>query len=63
LVSVCNRIRVVATQAPSLTSMQIHHDAKHPKLPFEPEKCTNLHEENGGVTTAGVAVRGSFKKK
>lgn len=31
--------------------MQIHFEAKHPKLPWEPEKCTNLHELSGGVTT------------
>ena len=40
----------------------MHHDAKHPKLPWEPEKCENVHEKAGGVTTAGVAVRGSNKK-
>jgi hypothetical protein len=43
--------------------MQIHHDAKHPKLPWDPEKCTDLHALVGGVTTQGVAVRGSTKKK
>ena len=43
--------------------LQIHHDAKHPKLPREPEKCSNTHELTGGVTTAGIAVRGSVKKK
>lgn len=42
--------------------MQIHHDAKHPKLPFEPSKCENVHEAHGGVTTQGIAVRGSVKK-
>lgn len=46
----------------SLTPLQIHHDAKHPKLPWEPEKCTNMHDVVG-VTTQGVAVRGSTKKK
>ncbi|CAD6335451.1 unnamed protein product [Miscanthus lutarioriparius] len=24
--------------APDIKSMQIHHEARHPKLPFEPEK-------------------------
>ena len=43
--------------------LQIHHDARHPKLPWEPEKCTDLHAMVGGVTTQGVAVRGSIKKK
>jgi hypothetical protein len=28
-------------------TMQIHHDSKHPKLPFEPEKCVRaLHRTN-----------------
>lgn len=42
--------------------LQIHHDAKHPKLAWEPEKCTDMHALTGGVTTQGVAVRGSKKK-
>lgn len=47
--------------APSITSMQAHHESKHPSLPWEPEKCTNLHAVHGG-TTQGVAIRGSLKK-
>ncbi|GAX79629.1 hypothetical protein CEUSTIGMA_g7070.t1 [Chlamydomonas eustigma] len=47
--------------APSIKSMQDHHESKHPGLPWEPEKCTDLHEVFGG-TTQGVAVRGSTKK-
>lgn len=46
----------------TVKSMQMHHESKHPKLPFEEEKLTNLHEVFGG-TTQGVAVRGSTKKK
>jgi len=42
--------------------MQIHHEAKHPKLPWDENKIENLHEQFGGVTTQGVAVRGSVKK-
>jgi len=53
---------VCKTQAPSLTSMEAHFTARHPSLPWEPEKCTNTHDEVGGVTVAGVAVRGSKKK-
>lgn len=49
-------------QAPDLKTMQIHWEAKHPKLPWEPEKCANMHDAHGGVTTAGVAVRGSVNK-
>lgn len=54
---------ICAQQAPDLKSMQLHHDSKHSKVPFDPEKCINVQEASGGVTTAGVAVRGSTKKK
>ncbi|EFN53042.1 hypothetical protein CHLNCDRAFT_137279 [Chlorella variabilis] len=56
------KCHICGQQAPDLKTMQIHHDAKHPKLPWEPEKCTNMHDVVG-VTTQGVAVRGSTKKK
>ncbi|KAL4422255.1 hypothetical protein ABPG75_008452 [Micractinium tetrahymenae] len=57
------KCHICGQAAPDLKTMQIHHDAKHPKLPWEPEKCENLHALTGGVTTQGVAVRGSIKKK
>lgn len=41
---------------------QMHFEARHPKDLWEPEKCTDLHAMVGGVTTQGVAVRGSTKK-
>ncbi|GIL51785.1 hypothetical protein Vafri_7701 [Volvox africanus] len=47
--------------APDLKSMQMHHEARHPKEAWEPEKCADLHATHGG-TTKGVAVRGSTKK-
>jgi hypothetical protein len=47
---------------PHTAAMQVHHDSRHPTLPWEPEKCTDLHSLHGGVTTQGVAVRGSHKK-
>ena len=50
-------------QSPSLKSAEMHWDSKHPKLPFVPEDWTDLHELHGGVTTKGVAVRGSGKEK
>lgn len=53
---------ICKTPAPSLKSMEDHHTAKHPTLPWEPEKCTDAHALHGGVTTVGVAVRGSTKK-
>mmetsp|Transcript_27025 Transcript_27025/g.45271 ORF Transcript_27025/g.45271 Transcript_27025/m.45271 type:complete len:108 (-) Transcript_27025:12-335(-) len=54
---------ICALQAPSIVSMAAHHESKHSKVPFDPEACKNSHEENGGVTTAGVAVKGSKNKK
>ena len=53
---------ICAQQAPDLKSMEAHHDSKHSKVPFDPEKCSNLQEIHGG-TTQGIAVRGSVKKK
>ncbi|PNW79472.1 hypothetical protein CHLRE_09g416500v5 [Chlamydomonas reinhardtii] len=55
----CN---ICKQQAPDLKSMQMHFEARHPKDLWEPEKCTDLHAMVGGVTTQGVAVRGSTKK-
>jgi hypothetical protein len=43
--------------------MQLHWENKHPKLPFDEASCVDLHAKVGGVTTAGVAVQGSKKKK
>ncbi|TVU07655.1 hypothetical protein EJB05_41030, partial [Eragrostis curvula] len=59
------------TSAPDIKSMQIHHDARHPKLPFEPEKLLNLHsstpapEATTSTTSTSKAkpgIRGSLKK-
>ncbi|KAI0493999.1 hypothetical protein KFK09_024130 [Dendrobium nobile] len=49
--------------APDLKSMQIHHDARHPKIPFEESKLTDLHASSAVETSkARPGVRGSFKK-
>eukprot|EP00884_Botryococcus_braunii_P002364 jgi/Botrbrau1/12128/Bobra.0186s0045.1 len=53
---------VCGQTAPDVKSMQMHHESKHPKLPYEEDKLINLHEAFGG-TTQGVAIRGSTKKK
>ena len=42
---------------------QIHHESKHPKIPWDVNSVINTHELSGGVTTAGVAVRGGLGKK
>ena len=49
-------------QGPDLKTMNIHHDAKHPKETWDPAKFVDLHEVHGG-TTQGIAVRGSTKHK
>ncbi|CAN1262212.1 Protein METHYLENE BLUE SENSITIVITY 1 [Linum perenne] len=49
--------------APDIKSMQIHHDARHPKLPFEEDKLVNLHAST--AATSGKprpGIRGSLKK-
>ncbi|MED6213713.1 Protein METHYLENE BLUE SENSITIVITY 1 [Stylosanthes scabra] len=49
--------------APDMKSMQIHHDAKHPKLPFEEEKIVNLHASRVAESSKPKpGVRGSLKK-
>ena len=52
---------VCAMAVPDLKTAEIHWNARHDKLPYAPDAFSNLHELTGGVTTAGVAVRGSVK--
>ncbi|MBA0630065.1 hypothetical protein Godav_002197 [Gossypium davidsonii] len=50
--------------APDLKSMQIHHDAKHPKVPFEESKLVNLHAVHVVETSKPrPGVRGSLKNR
>src|SRR4051812_19083106 len=49
------------TPCPDLKSMQVHHEARHPKVPYDPSVYEDQHEKQGG-TTQGVAIRGSTKK-
>ncbi|XP_039002626.1 protein METHYLENE BLUE SENSITIVITY 1-like [Hibiscus syriacus] len=49
--------------APDLKTMQIHHDSKHPKIPFEESKLVNLHATHVADTSKPrPGVRGSLKK-
>ncbi|XP_057788853.1 protein METHYLENE BLUE SENSITIVITY 1-like [Salvia miltiorrhiza] len=49
--------------APDVKSMQIHHDARHPKVPFDETKLNNLHGTNEAEPSkARPGVRGSLKK-
>ena len=50
-------------QSPSIKSAEMHWDSKHSKLPFVASDWTDMHEAHGGVTTAGVAVRGAKAEK
>ncbi|XP_042034303.1 protein METHYLENE BLUE SENSITIVITY 1-like [Salvia splendens] len=53
--------------APDIKSMQIHHDARHPKIPFDDSKLNNLHSTVVADTSTSTSkpkpgVRGSLKK-
>ncbi|KAI5554999.1 hypothetical protein POPTR_019G053500v4 [Populus trichocarpa] len=49
--------------APDLKTMQIHHDARHPKLPFEEDKLSNLHAVHvADSSKPRPGVKGSHKK-
>ncbi|EKX47163.1 hypothetical protein GUITHDRAFT_45817, partial [Guillardia theta CCMP2712] len=37
-------------QAPSLKNMEMHHESKHPKVPWDPNIYQNTHEIYGGTT-------------
>ena len=55
---------VCKATAPDVKSMQIHHEAKHPKLPFEESKIINLHAcaSSDPNSKPKPGVRGSLKK-
>jgi hypothetical protein len=56
---------VCKATAPDMKSMQIHHEARHPKLPWEEDKLINLHESSpSGLDKEKPkpGVRGSLKK-
>lgn len=50
-----------ATPANDLKTMQAHHESKHPTIEFDTAVYVDHHALVGGVTTQGVAVRGSTK--
>jgi hypothetical protein len=52
----CNHCKTPLT---SLTQAKQHHESKHDKLPFSESDYTDVHELHGGVTTQGIAVRGT----
>ncbi|XP_013750931.1 LOW QUALITY PROTEIN: protein METHYLENE BLUE SENSITIVITY 1 [Brassica rapa] len=50
--------------APDLKTMQIHHESKHPKIPYEESKLVNLHAVLAPVAESKPkpGIRGSLKK-
>ncbi|KAL3815139.1 hypothetical protein ACJIZ3_016407 [Penstemon smallii] len=49
--------------APDVKSMQIHHEARHPKIPFDESKISNLHATLAGDSSKPKpGIRGSLKK-
>ncbi|KAL3700930.1 hypothetical protein R1sor_018952 [Riccia sorocarpa] len=43
---------VCRVTAPDIKSMVIHHEARHPKLPFEEDKLINLHAQTSAEPVA-----------
>eukprot|EP00448_Togula_jolla_P016499 CAMPEP_0170592398 /NCGR_PEP_ID=MMETSP0224-20130122/12903_1 /TAXON_ID=285029 /ORGANISM="Togula jolla, Strain CCCM 725" /LENGTH=118 /DNA_ID=CAMNT_0010916301 /DNA_START=58 /DNA_END=414 /DNA_ORIENTATION=- len=57
----CN---ICGQAAPDPKSAEAHWDSKHTKMGnFDISLWTDVHAEVGGVTTAGVAVRGGLPDK
>ena len=51
------------TTAPDVKTMQIHHEARHPKIPFDEAKINNLHATRApDPAKAKPGIRGSHKK-
>ena len=48
--------------APDIKSMEIHHEARHPKMPFDPSKLIDLHASISESSKGKPGIRGSFKK-
>ncbi|CAK0785630.1 hypothetical protein CVIRNUC_008841 [Coccomyxa viridis] len=55
------RCYICAQMVPDMKTMQVHFEAKHPKLTYEADKVVDMHALMGG-STQGVAIRGSTKK-
>ena len=57
--------KICKTTAPSMKTLEVHFESKHPTIPLceVVNNITDLHAANGGVTTQGIAVKGSNKVK
>ncbi|XP_074292353.1 protein METHYLENE BLUE SENSITIVITY 1-like [Silene latifolia] len=49
--------------APDVKSMQIHHEARHPKIPFDDTKINNLHATLAPPPAAAAVAESSSKPK
>ncbi|GAQ91616.1 Uncharacterized protein similar to C2H2 type zinc finger protein [Klebsormidium nitens] len=54
--------QICKATAPDTKSMQIHWEAKHPKLPWDPEKIIDQHAAIDAANKAKPGIRGSIKK-
>nr|ABK21472.1 unknown [Picea sitchensis]ABK22477.1 unknown [Picea sitchensis]ABK25380.1 unknown [Picea sitchensis]ABR16146.1 unknown [Picea sitchensis]ABR18171.1 unknown [Picea sitchensis] len=51
------------TTAPDIKTMEIHHEAKHPKIPYEESKIINKHATvQADPNKPRPGIRGSLKK-
>ncbi|XP_078437868.1 protein METHYLENE BLUE SENSITIVITY 1-like [Wolffia australiana] len=49
--------------APDVKSMQIHHEARHPKVPFDGSRLSDLHATTSAESSKPKpGIRGSLKK-
>ena len=57
--------KICKSVCPSLKIMEVHFESKHPTVQLSevPANITDRHAENGGVTTQGVAVKGTNKNR
>eukprot|EP00475_Leptophrys_vorax_P035468 TRINITY_DN584_c0_g1_i1.p1 TRINITY_DN584_c0_g1~~TRINITY_DN584_c0_g1_i1.p1 ORF type:complete len:105 (+),score=12.84 TRINITY_DN584_c0_g1_i1:194-508(+) len=54
---------ICKTTAPDLKSMKIHHEARHPKLPFDDNQLVDQHSSIDPESKPKPGIRGSLKKK
>ena len=53
---------VCKTAGPDIKTLQIHHEAKHPKLPWDESSLINQHATVAPLEKPKPGVRGSLKK-
>jgi len=53
---------ICKTAGPDVKTLQIHHEAKHPKLPWDQNALLNQHAIVADTSAPKPGVRGSLKK-